>query len=396
MPRDTRAEVEADLLELLMARRAERGAMYAHWRLYRDVASLWRRPRVATGRANRRSSFALLRDVGADLKYGGRLFARQPAILLLAIVGLSLGLAIATSAFSIMNAAALRGEGLVDPDRAPGVLKTTDRSVSTVWNYDEFLQLRDGATRMRVEALLIDAAQVRTTTAEAAAPSVGLAFVSGGFFASTGGRVIAGRPLETSDENYSRHAGAAPVVVSFGFWTSTLDRDSHVIGRTLRIGRTDAVIVGVAERGFILPNNRAVWMPLTAYGAVYGAARGNRAPDMGIQVFGRLLPDVDLSEAEAQLSAVAAGLPRGASTGESKLQVRLDPRAGLGRVSSRQTLVLTVFVSVAIGLVLLLASANVATVLISTAITREREMGIRAALGASRARIIRQLVTESL
>ena len=82
----------------------------------------------AFAKARRATMLALLRDARVDLRYAVRLFARQPAILLLTIVGLSLGLGIATAAFSIMNAAALRGEGLVDPDRAPGVLQD-DRSL---------------------------------------------------------------------------------------------------------------------------------------------------------------------------------------------------------------------------------------------------------------------------
>ncbi|MEX2661919.1 MAG: hypothetical protein WD227_08310, partial [Vicinamibacterales bacterium] len=197
VPRGTRAEVEADLHELFAERRGDRGAVHAHWRLYRDVASLWQAKRSATPRP----TVALLRDASSDLRYATRLFARQPAILLLTIVGLSLGLGIATATFSIMNAATLRGEGLVDPARAPGVLKTTDRSVATAWKYDEFLHLREGATRMQVEAALSDAARVRTRDArppevEADARSAHLGFVSGGFFAATGGRVMAGRPLE--------------------------------------------------------------------------------------------------------------------------------------------------------------------------------------------------------
>jgi len=393
VPREARAEVQADLRELFEARRRDRGAVHAHWRLYHDVGSLWLRSGQIMQTPSPLSVLALFRDVRGDLRYAVRLFARQPGILLLTIVGLSLGLAIATAAFTIMNAAVLRGEGVVDPDRAPGVLKTTDRSTWSVWQYDEFLHLREGSTRMQVEAVFTDGAVVRTTAADVDGPVTPLTFVSGGFFSATGGRVVTGRSLDRADE---RRADSVPVVVSFVFWTARLNRDPQVIGRTIRVGRASATIVGVADRGFSVPHNALLWMPMPAHPAVYNSGPVQTMDDRPVEVFGRLLPQVSLAEAEAQLSAVAGALPRGATETESKLRVKLDTHGGLGRVSSAMTIAITVFVFAVIGLVLLLACANVATVLISSAITREREMGVRAALGASRWRIVRQLVTESL
>jgi putative ABC transport system permease protein len=393
VPRAARAEVRSDLLELFEARRRDRGAVHAHWRLYHDVASLWLQSGQIMQTPSPLSMLTVFRDVRGDLKYAVRLFARQPGILLLTIVGLSLGLAIATAAFTVMNAAVLRGEGVIDPDRAPGVLKTTDRSTWSVWQYDEFLHLREGSTRMQVEAVFTDGAVVQTTGAEGDGPVTPITFVSGEFFTATGGRVVTGRRLERADE---RGADSLPVVVSFVFWTARLNRDPQVIGRTIRVGRASATIVGVADRGFSVPHNAMLWMPISAHHAVYNSGPVQRMDDRPVEVFGRLLPQVSLAEAEAQLSAVAGALPRGATETESKLRVKLDPHAGLGRVSSAMTIAITVFVFAVIGLVLLLACANVATVLISSAITREREMGVRAALGATRWRIVRQLVTESL
>ena len=135
----------------------------------------------------------------ADLKHAARLFSRQPVVLSLTIVGLAVGLGIATAVFSVMNAAVLRGEGLVDSARAPGVLRITDRSEATTWNYDEFLQLRQGATRLQVEAVLSDTAPLRMSSSESEPVPASVAFVSSGFFAATGGRATRGRALQPAE-----------------------------------------------------------------------------------------------------------------------------------------------------------------------------------------------------
>lgn len=334
---------------------------------------------------------AVLRDALADLKHARRLFARRPLAVLLGVVGLALGLSVATVALSILNTAILRGEGVIDPSRVPGLIRTADRSASTAWPYAEFLQLRDGARRISLEAVLTDTAPVHTmstaTTGTGGLPTR-VAFVSGGFFPSTGGRVVMGRALERADE---RQGGPPPVVVSFAFWTSALQSAPDVLSRTIRVGRTTATIVGVAQEGFVVPHRRAIWLPVTTYGAVY-----HPAPDAGVpavEVFGRLLPEVSLAEAEAQLNGVTAGMSP-ESTGALRARLQLD--VGLGRASSTDTRVTTVFVLTAIAVVLLLSWANVASVLVAIAVVREQELGLRLSLGAGRGRIVRQLAVEGL
>ena len=238
VPHDTRAEVQADLLELFQARRRERGEIHAHWRLSHDVASLWLYRRQVTGPAAPRPTLALLTDTRGDIRYAMRLFARQPAILVLTIVGLSLGLGIATAAFSMMNAAVLRGEGVVDPDRAPAILRSTDRSVATAWVSDEFLQLREGSTRMQVEAVLTEApggAWQHRKSMRKCATWRSSAAVSSPRLVEGCSRVVRSN-VPTSR---SKRGSAPPVVVSYVFWTSTLHRDPNAVGRTIRIGRTE-------------------------------------------------------------------------------------------------------------------------------------------------------------
>jgi predicted permease len=334
----------------------------------------------------------LLRDAREDLRHALRLFARRPAVSLLSVAGLAIGLGIATVAIGVLNAAVLRDEGLVDPDRAPAVLRTTARSVVTSWGFDEFLHLRDAATRLRLEAMTTDTALVRTTSEAPVDASTPVAFVTGGFFAATGGRMIVGRSLGLADE---RLAGPPPAVISFTFWTSRLHADPGALGRTIHVGGTPATVVGIAQPGFTVPHRRSLWLPVTAHGAVYGSHRDRRAPDIEVEVFGRLSPGTSLEEAEAELGVVTASLPR-ADTDGDPIRARLDSEVGLGRSPGTDTVAITAFIAVVIAFVLLVSWANVASVLVAAAIVRERELGVRVALGASRGRLARQLVTEGL
>lgn len=383
--RDDRDQVVTDLGELLAARTATRSAWYARRRLYRDIFSVWRM----------RPPSSLAADAVADLRHAARLFARRPAIFVLTIAGLALGLGISTAAFTIMNAAFLRGSGIEDSDRAPGILQATERGVSTVWKYEQFLRLREGSSLAHVEAALGDGASFRASPASVDDRPHRIAFVSGAFIRAMGGTPLLGRTLEPPDERYE---GPLPMVVSYRTWVDQMNSDPAVIGRTFWLGRAEATLVGVMKRGFTAApgNGTAFWVPLTAYGHIYGALPNERTPRMGVEVVARLRAGVTYAEAEAQLSGIADGLSPAGTPAHHRFRARLDPEFGAGRIKSSTTLTIAGFVSLMIALILVLALANVATVLIACAITRDREMGVRLAMGAGRGRILRQLMTEGV
>ena len=321
------------------------------------------------------------------------MFAQQPITIGITVVGLGLAIGVSGSVFTLMNAALLRSDGVREPERAPRVLRTTPTGVSTAWGFDEYLQLRDAARQSRVEAWLTDAAPyVLGTTPADDPPSIPVAFVTGGYLEALHARAAAGRLLVPADADLS----APPVVVvSHAFWTRHLAADPATLGRPLRIGRVTATIVGIAERPFAAPftNGTGVWMPMSTYHVVYAGnaiTAGSRQP---VSVVARVAPGVTLAAAEAELTAIARTLV-GSQDPARLAGARFDDQSVLGRPGSQQFTV-ALAVSMVIALVLVLACVNVASVLLANATTRYREIGVRLALGATRGRIVRQLLTES-
>ena len=324
------------------------------------------------------------------------MFARQPITIGITIVGLGLAIGVSGSVFTLMNAALLRSDGVRDSARAPRVLRTTPNGVSTTWNYDEYRRLRDGARLSRIEAWISDAASYSLTPALSEdPPSIPVAFVSDGYMEALYARAIAGRVLGVPDADPS----APPVIVlSHTFWTRHLDSDPAVVGRTLRIGRVTATVVGVAERSFAAPftNGTGLWMPMSTYHLVYASKPIGAGASPGVPIVARVAPQATVAAAEAELTAIAATFEISKDmVPPGRAGARFDVHSRLGRPSGSQQLAAALAVTIVIALVLLLACVNVASVLLATATTRYREIGVRLALGATRARIVRQLLTES-
>jgi putative ABC transport system permease protein len=390
---DRRDSVEGDLLELFDARVASHGRRRASVRFIVDVVSFaWRRESPPLRRGLPRLP---LQGFGHDLVYGIRVFSKRPTVVMLTILGLGLAIGVCGSVFSLVNAELLRGDGVVDSDRAPRVMKrSSPSSLSDSWSYAEYDQMRAAATSAQLHAWAQDRTTFRFTAGIEEPPGANVAFVDGGFLSGLGAQPHLGRLLAPSDDV----PGAPPAaVLNYAFWSRELAADPTIVGRTIWLGRGAFTVVGVANRGFSAPapSRAAFWLPLSTYGLVYDAQpRGPIAP-LQIAVVARVPRDMALKGAEAELSGIAAAL-QPTNDPQKRIGALFDVDSRLGRPHFSRVLPVIAVVAGVLGLILLLACVNVTTVLLASATTRQREMAVRLALGASRWRIMRQLLTESV
>ena len=389
-----RGEVEADLLELFRARASAQGYRRAVWRYVHDVLSVATSARTAGSKDPAYTTGSRpLEGLTRDAFYAARMFARQPITIGITVLGLGLAIGVSGSVFTLMNAALLRSDGVPDSARAPRVLRTTPNGVATAWDYDEYQRLHDAATHSRVEAWLTDSASFTLAAVPPEdSPSIRVAFVTAGYMSALGARAANGRVLLEGDAALS----APPaVVVSHAFWKRHLGADPTILGRPLRVGRLAATVVGVAHRTFAAPfaDGPGIWMPLSTYHLVFDGAPVTDSAH--VSVVARVPRDVPIASAEAELTSIAAGFSVSADPAE-RAGAKFDEQRRMGRPETAERLAAMLGVMIVISLVLLLACVNVANVLLANATARHREIAVRLALGATRGRIKRQLLTESV
>jgi len=330
----------------------------------------------------------------ADIRYSFRSLLKNPGLTLAAILSLGLGIGANTTIFTWVQAVLFRPIPLAaDPSSIRIAAMENREGQSRSWSYPNFVDFRD---RTKMLDVVAQDDQTFSIAVDDTAERAWGAVVSGNYFEVMGIRPAAGRFFTAKDDVTP---GGHPVaVLSYANWQRRFAGDPAVIGKQVTINNTPITIIGVAPEGFIgsfLGVSSAAWVPMAMQKEMMGGDRMNQRGNGWFQSIVRMKPGVSQAQAQAEASSIMAQLEQEYKDFNDGRRLRIvqtwEAPFGAGTVLAPLLGVLSVLVA----LVLVIACANVANLLLSKAVSRRREVAVRLSLGASRMRLIRQLLTES-